>query len=194
MKKIQNQKLEIQNQKHEIQKLGLSRLQRKGTSPPCISSDAISQTVFRSQGSEMLLCVGHLRVMALHPEWVWQPISSETSSYKRHLFVCPFVIYLIVGKRHFCLGFLELRSVRVHTKQPVSWHILSLYQAHVYSLRKQVRHISDLQELKYQEGSNHARTLGDTKYGDREKRNSKRYLCPSAHCSTLCISQDTEST
>lgn len=77
-------------------KYSLSRLQRKWTSPPCISSDAISQTVLRSQGSEMLLYVAHLRVMVLHPEWVWQPISSETSSYKPHLFACPFVIYLMV--------------------------------------------------------------------------------------------------
>lgn len=175
-------------------KYSLSRLQRKWTSPPCISSDAISQTVLRSQGSEMLLYVGHLRVMVLHPEWVWQSISSETSSYKPHLFACPFVIYRMVRKRHFCLRFLEFRSARVLTKQPISWRILSLYQAHVYSLRKQVRHISDLQELKYHERSNHARIPGETKHGDREKRNSKRYLSHNVHCSTVCFSQDTEST
>lgn len=113
----------IQDQKLEIQKCSLSRLQSKWTSPPCISSDAISQTMLRSQGSEILLYVGHLRVMVLHPEWVWQLISSETSSYKPHLSVCPFVIYLIMGERHLCIGFLEFRFVRVHTKQPVSWHI-----------------------------------------------------------------------
>lgn len=186
MKKIQNQKL-------EIQKLGLSRLQRKRTSPPCISSDAISQTAFRSQGSEMLLCVGHPRVMGLPPEWVWQPISSETSSYKLH--VClPFCDLPNCGEKTFLSRFSWTQICESSHKATSKLAYFEFIPSTcLFTQEASKAHIWP-PGIKISWEVKPCSNPWWHKTWRQRKRNSKRYLCPSVHCSTICLSQDTEST